>query len=447
MSSQISLLAAALRTSLAAAGLAFVLGPLLLPQHLDAPALSLAGLGLLIGLVLHAGLQPGLCENGHGQHRSESDDDRLRCRKAETASRHLLDLQSDSILELDAERHLAFVNRAFCDVTVECGPGQAPAFTLALPLPLDAATATPSPKEHHVPPVRTLICSSLKIEAKALAAELSLAGARVTVIDCDQMESAISQTVNASEAFDLVLVDGAIGPDLAAVLLACAKEQSTGRRVRGCVLVTGRQVEQLDAFRIAGMQEYLVRPVRRSSLRALLGSCNRSEDEHPTTPRRIGNPADGPAPGCHVLIAEDDPINARLAQCMAHRAGCTTTLVETGRAAVDAVRSSLEGRGPAIDLVLMDLHMPDLDGIAAARTLRVVSDRSQGQAATGRSCPPLIAMTANAFSEARRSCLAAGLDDYLAKPFTWAEFQAVLSRWLPGSRHPSTSSDPRHHAA
>lgn len=136
--------------------------------------------------------------------------------------------------------------------------------------------------------------------------------------------------------------------------------------------------------------------------------------------------------GARVLVAEDNPINARLAQCMLQRAGCIPVLVETGRAAIDAVRKSVEGTGPQIDLVLMDVHMPDLDGLTAARDIRLL-DQVTGQPEAGRRSPPLIAVTANAFAEDRAMCLAAGMDDYLSKPFSWPELHAMLTRWLPRS--------------
>jgi CheY-like chemotaxis protein len=131
--------------------------------------------------------------------------------------------------------------------------------------------------------------------------------------------------------------------------------------------------------------------------------------------------------GLRILVAEDNAINALLAQCMIRRAGCTSLLVENGRAAVDAIQRSMSGKGPAIDVVLMDVHMPDLDGLDAVREVR----RLASETCEDQICPPLIAVTANAFPEDRKMCLEAGFDDYLAKPFSWSEFHAILARWLP----------------
>jgi len=176
--------------------------------------------------------------------------------------------------------------------------------------------------------------------------------------------------------------------------------------------------------------------------------------KHSALPTRILNRSsaqmDGPAPlnrekkrapslskkrrknlaGKRILIAEDDTINARLIQCMVHRAGCRSVIATTGQAAVDAVRASLQGKRPRIDLVLMDVHMPDLDGLAAAQQIRRLTDDLTSRAQLPAKRPPLIAITANAFPEDRQICLDAGMDDYLAKPFSWPEFNALLARWL-----------------
>ena len=129
----------------------------------------------------------------------------------------------------------------------------------------------------------------------------------------------------------------------------------------------------------------------------------------------------------NILVAEDNPINAMLTDCMVRRAGCTSMMVETGRGAVQAIRDSINGTGPRVDLVLMDVHMPDLDGLQATREIRELCNENANNA---HKCPPLIAVTADAYSEDRKACLEAGMNDYLSKPFSWPEFQAILQRWL-----------------
>ena len=88
----------------------------------------------------------------------------------------------------------------------------------------------------------------------------------------------------------------------------------------------------------------------------------------------------------------------------------------------------LSGAEASVDLVLMDVHMPVLDGLEALRAIRAL------YAGDKRKCPPIVAVTANAFEEDRRQCLDAGMDDYLAKPFDREDLDRVLERWCGAGR-------------
>jgi PAS domain S-box-containing protein len=130
----------------------------------------------------------------------------------------------------------------------------------------------------------------------------------------------------------------------------------------------------------------------------------------------------------NVLIAEDNPINALLARKIVARAGGTSTIVADGRLAIAAAWDTLENRLPAFDLILMDVLMPGIDGLMAAKSIKeLFEDRKP----SGAVCPPIVALTANAFAEDRERCYAAGMDDYLAKPFEAQQLHDVLLRWMP----------------
>ena len=118
----------------------------------------------------------------------------------------------------------------------------------------------------------------------------------------------------------------------------------------------------------------------------------------------------------HVLLAEDNPVNRRLAETLLTRAGCTVTTATTGRQAVDLYVGSPAG----FDLILMDVQMPEMDGLAATAELR----------ARGCTTVPIVAMTAGALQGDRERCLAAGMNDYLAKPVRRENLLAVLDTWL-----------------
>ena len=117
-----------------------------------------------------------------------------------------------------------------------------------------------------------------------------------------------------------------------------------------------------------------------------------------------------------VLLAEDSPTNRELAREQLAVLGCEVILAEDGRQA--AARADQAG----IDLILMDCQMPGLDGLAAARLIR--SREKDGRRV------PIIAVTANAAREDRENCLAAGMDDFLAKPYRQGQLAAIMSRWL-----------------
>lgn len=122
-------------------------------------------------------------------------------------------------------------------------------------------------------------------------------------------------------------------------------------------------------------------------------------------------------PGLRLLVAEDNPTNRLLVGTRLRRAGHRVDLVENGRQAVDAVRAG------DYDVVLMDMQMPELDGVGATRAIRALPG------ASGR--VPIVALTADALPEFRERYMSSGLDDYLTKPIDWQALDRVLRRYAP----------------
>ena len=129
-----------------------------------------------------------------------------------------------------------------------------------------------------------------------------------------------------------------------------------------------------------------------------------------------------------VLIAEDNDINALMTRRVSERAGCSVTVVKTGKAAVDTVVAQLAGSEPPFDLILMDVFMPEMDGLQATKEIKRLFGTS-GRALNA--CPPIVALTANAYHEDRERCMSAGMNDYLAKPFDSRQLMGLLARWVP----------------
>lgn len=117
-----------------------------------------------------------------------------------------------------------------------------------------------------------------------------------------------------------------------------------------------------------------------------------------------------------VLVVEDNPVNQRVAARLIERRGCRVELAANGIEAVAAASWH------AYDLILMDCHMPAMDGFEAARTLRQI-ERMRG------THTPIVALTSLGRAEDRARCLDAGMDDHIAKPLTARSLDAALRRW------------------
>lgn len=135
----------------------------------------------------------------------------------------------------------------------------------------------------------------------------------------------------------------------------------------------------------------------------------------------IAAPAPRSARPCRVLLAEDHEVNQLLVRAMLAHGGHSVVLVEDGQAAVDAVRDSVAA-GTPFDLVLMDMQMPVMDGLAATRAIRATEGAGQRRL-------PIVALTANAFAADLDSCRIAGMDDHVAKPVSMEALLAAVDRW------------------
>ncbi len=133
-----------------------------------------------------------------------------------------------------------------------------------------------------------------------------------------------------------------------------------------------------------------------------------------------------PSPSCpvfsgkHLLLAEDNALNAEIATAILEDAGFTVDTVSDGAEAVTRIETTPAG---TYDLILMDIQMPNMNGYEAAQRIRAIKDAE-------RSTIPIIAMTANAFEENRQAALSAGMNGHLAKPIEIPKLMELLSKAL-----------------
>jgi len=193
----------------------------------------------------------------------------------------------------------------------------------------------------------------------------------------------------------------------------------------GCPLIlltsTSQRGQAAEAGQ-AGFAGFLVKPVREAQLLALvqivLGQIHADPTPAPkpvVTGRDLAEAASQAR--TRVLLAEDNPVNQKVAVLMLQGMGCRVDIVSDGREAVAAM-----GRAQ-YDVVFMDCQMPNLDGFDATAEIRSLET-------PGRRVP-IIAMTANAMEGDREKCLAAGMDDYVAKPVRRDVLEKTIRRWIP----------------
>lgn len=281
--------------------------------------------------------------------------------------------------------------------------GEGSTFSFALPLPSAHGGDLPAFAKPDLSGNAILIVAESNIEPALIARHLARWGA---IVELAHSESVAAEKLRARR-WDAVLVDH---PRVATLGASLAHAD---RRI---VLLPPSARHELEALRALGFSSYLIKPVREASLAALV--CDDAPALAPAAPEAAAPRA---ARSLSVLVAEDNEINALLIRALLSKLGHRPEGITGGVAAVDAWAKAHERNEP-YDLVLMDIHMPGLDGLAAARRIRSLEIEN------GAERTPIVALTANAFPEDRQAALAAGMDDFLVKPLDRTALERILQR-------------------
>ncbi len=295
------------------------------------------------------------------------------------------------------------------DVTIESEPGQGATFRFEIAL--DAALTPLDLGDNRDTTPRVLIVDPSSEDRAALAQHLSRLG-----VSAEQVSTSAEASVRlrASDVpFTLLLMERRLDDgDGLQVVRSLRGQIDASRRPR--IVITSGSASRADRAMLAELDiaGWLAKPVRREALRRLL------EQLFPgSLPARTEATGADSFPGTRILLVEDNAVNQMVATGMLQGAGCRVEVAGNGREALDRL-----GRN-RYDLVLMDCQMPEMDGYAATEAWRAQEAASGGHQI-------IVALTANAMEGDRERCVAAGMDDYLAKPFRREQMLALLRRHL-----------------
>jgi signal transduction histidine kinase/CheY-like chemotaxis protein/HPt (histidine-containing phosphotransfer) domain-containing protein len=319
-------------------------------------------------------------------------------------------------------------------ISVTSQPGAGSTFRFTLPTRSAPAVLLTAPPRPLVPITgrRVLVVDDNETNRRILCAQLSSWG--MAPLGVDGAAAALS-ALDRETAFDLAVLDLHM-PDVDGVALARRIRQRESGGDLPLVLLSsslaGREeTEGLFAAR-------LLKPARQSSLFDAIMSAFTGRAVVPAR-TTASVPRLSEQGELRILVVDDNEVNRKVASLLLRRFGYQADTAADGREALERVleRALHPDRGGAYDLVFMDVHMPELDGLEATRAIR-----EQARERPGAAWPRIVAMTADAMEGDRDSCLEAGMDDYLTKPLDFGAVQAVLERMLAGRPAGAVSAAP-----
>jgi hypothetical protein len=312
-------------------------------------------------------------------------------------------------------------------IELESAMGRGSTFSLILTLP-KAQTRAPEEraKTEHAPDQVVLALRGKRV----LVVDDNATNRRILCVKLDNWGLAVSEAASGAEALDRLSVTAKSGQAFEAVLLdvqmpgmdgiEVARTLAVGRCFgRPAVILLTSMADGCPADAEGLCTSFLTKPVREGKLLYTLARAL-APGHIPLTASDFAHHATSTFDrSTSVLVVEDNLVNVQIARGLLEKQGCSVTIAGNGELGAEAFESG------CFDLVLMDLHMPVLGGLDAARRIREHESVHGGHV-------PIIAMTARAMAADRDACLQAGMDDHLAKPVRTADIRRALETWLPG---------------
>jgi signal transduction histidine kinase/CheY-like chemotaxis protein/HPt (histidine-containing phosphotransfer) domain-containing protein len=302
-------------------------------------------------------------------------------------------------------------------IELKSEPGQGSTFRFTARFDRQEA---PGPAMREISPfggTRALLVKPDTLTRRNLKEQLSAWGIRVS--EAESSTGALAEILAAAsggDPFSLAVIDVA-RPVMNGIALARTIRSDPGMTGLRLVLLAARDQETdgISDLRGPGIG-WLTKPVRQSALRGCLAAIEGAGEMASETPISQQPIPEGVA-GARVLLVEDNPVNLEVAVGILETFGCDVETATNGREALERYASEDYG------LIFMDCQMPEMDGFEATAEIRKREARSDHRI-------PIVALTASAIEGDRERCLAAGMDDYLAKPFTAEQMRSALVTWL-----------------
>jgi two-component system sensor histidine kinase/response regulator len=278
---------------------------------------------------------------------------------------------------------------------------------------------------------RVLVVDDNAANREILQQQLRSWKMQVTCVDSGERAlSAINRALAAGAPFQLAILDMHM-PAMDGLQLARAiKAQPECVGLRSMVLTSTCAQPDQQELREAGILRYINKPIRRADLRRVVSKMLSPDGTVEVDSAAVPLESTAPLLRGSVLLVEDNPINQGVARAMLVKIGLDITIASHGGEALELVRER------DFDLVLMDCQMPVMDGFAATEAIRRLPGGCGARV-------PIVALTANNMQGDEAHCLRAGMDDFLAKPYSLAQLDAAVRRWLPASRVLSAAAAPR----
>jgi signal transduction histidine kinase/CheY-like chemotaxis protein len=309
-------------------------------------------------------------------------------------------------LGLSISRKLVSAMGGTLEMTSELGSGTS--FVITIPGPFAGQVDPPKKILAHR---HYALAMNQSVSAAHLAKSLEELGAEVTFL-ADQAD--LQKQLKSSSPLTSIISDSGY----AETLLTWAKQKSRKGKHRPAVWVMLKAEERRQYQPLLGapFKGYLLQPLRRSTLLNVLTETDSESVKQASLALRDMTKRVKVGHGLHILLAEDNPVNALLARTMLERAGHKVHCVTNGEAVLEVLNSGLK-----FDCALLDVQMPKLNGLETASLIR-----ERGAKARNGSTLPLLALTASTRPEDIRNCLDAGMDGHLAKPYDQLDLNETI---------------------